>query len=592
MAASTGQRRFPALLLALGLWALALPALSQTAFAITLTPSSGPVDSTVTVDGSGFDRDTDVVIEFDGQVVATVAADGPDWTGATTFTTTFTVPDLPADPTAAGYLVVAFQDGEPLAREVFTITPTLAIDPIRGPGGSEATLSGTGWEPDEPLTVEFPPGEVLLTLDPGDAAWSGNSRFSVVLTVPALTAGPYTVEAHQFERKLVQQTRFTVEATLEVDPDIGPVGSSSDATGTGFTDAFPLELVFDGEVVVELPAGDADWNTATSFVTPFTVPGRAPGTYTVEARQDCAGTCDISATDTFTVAGATLAVDPQEGVIGTSVEAIGEGWNPDEELTLLLGSVEVATLPADSGDFDPPDTFTTTFTVPDTVAGPYTVEACQRCGTAAELSATAEFTVLPRLAVDPDAGPIASETTASGDGWDEDQELRLFFDGEEVALVPAGAAAFTGGTSLAQVLVVPERPGGTYEVRACQRCGDPAGEISATAAFTIIPSIEVNPPLGPPGFVTFVEGRGFLPGAEVVLVWDPGVGTRRVAAGGDGRFRAAFLVMHRDRVGPRVVRATLPANEGLPEGERIPEPEAPFLAVPGTVQPSDFVLRR
>lgn len=126
---------------------------------------------------------------------------------------------------------------------------------------------------------------------------------------------------------------------------------------------------------------------------------------------------------------------------------------------------------------------------------------------------------------------------------------------------------------------------------ACQRCGD-SDEIAASTSFTVTADLAFEPPVVAPGFVTFAVGRGFPAGEPVVLIWDVGIGRYEVAARPDGTFRVPVLAHRRDRPGPRTGRATMPVNETLPEDQRLLEPEADLLVVPGSQQPSDFAIRR
>ncbi|MFF5098671.1 MULTISPECIES: VWA domain-containing protein [Actinosynnema] len=102
------------------------------------------------------------------------------------------------------------------------------------------------------------------------------------------------------------------------------------------------------------------------------------------------------------------------------------------------------------------------------------------------------------------------------------------------------------------------------------------------------PKLTVDPPIGPPGFVARVIGVDFPPGAEVRLAWSAGItqepATARVS--GDGGLDAQLLVFPRDRLGPRDVLAAPLA------GPRFGQVASnPFLVVPRTVQPPDFVFR-
>jgi len=95
--------------------------------------------------------------------------------------------------------------------------------------------------------------------------------------------------------------------------------------------------------------------------------------------------------------------------------------------------------------------------------------------------------------------------------------------------------------------------------------------------------ITVSPALGPPGTVTVVTGTGFPPGTPIALGWSAGITPEPLApivTDAAGGFVAQLLVLPRDRLGPRQVRATLLGT---------PAPVAPatarFLVVKGTVGP-------
>ncbi|GGQ82593.1 DUF11 domain-containing protein [Couchioplanes azureus] len=100
------------------------------------------------------------------------------------------------------------------------------------------------------------------------------------------------------------------------------------------------------------------------------------------------------------------------------------------------------------------------------------------------------------------------------------------------------------------------------------------------------PTLVVEPPIGPPGFVTSVRGTEFPPAATVRLAWSRGLTLTRAApvvVGSDGTFRTPMLVAGRDdALGPRQVVAV---TSGLPPVK------AGFLVVPATLDPPDFAVR-
>lgn len=103
-------------------------------------------------------------------------------------------------------------------------------------------------------------------------------------------------------------------------------------------------------------------------------------------------------------------------------------------------------------------------------------------------------------------------------------------------------------------------------------------------------TLVADPPLGPAGFVTQVRGAGFPAGATVALTWSPGIGGATVTAGQDGAFLTPLLVLPRDRLGPREVRAAVPT-----EGRGAGVTSAPFLVVQSAAGPpgssGSFVFR-
>ena len=121
----------------------------------------------------------------------------------------------------------------------------------------------------------------------------------------------------------------------------------------------------------------------------------------------------------------------------------------------------------------------------------------------------------------------------------------------------------------------------------------------ADAIYTIPcfqPSVALDPPIGPPGFVTTVVGSGFPANSTItVLNWQPPALLSPLPAAiktdANGAFQFPILVMYHDLLGPRLLQAIVANPNGDRAGSAI-EADAPFLVTPGRSQPSDFVLRR
>jgi hypothetical protein len=72
------------------------------------------------------------------------------------------------------------------------------------------------------------------------------------------------------------------------------------------------------------------------------------------------------------------------------------------------------------------------------------------------------------------------------------------------------------------------------------------------------PTLELDPPTGPPGFVTMAVGSGFPPGGIVGLAWSRGITPTLppIVADGDGRIRVQVLIFHHDVLGDRQLTAS------------------------------------
>ncbi len=110
------------------------------------------------------------------------------------------------------------------------------------------------------------------------------------------------------------------------------------------------------------------------------------------------------------------------------------------------------------------------------------------------------------------------------------------------------------------------------------------------------PAVALDPPIGPPGFVTSAVGTGFPPNATIVVLnWtSPALRSplpKTIKTDGNGSFQIPILVLYHDLLGPRTIQAIVANPFGDRAGSAI-EADAPFLVTPGRSQPTDLVLRR
>jgi Tol biopolymer transport system component len=204
---------------------------------------------------------------------------------------------------------------------------------------------------------------------------------------------------------------------------------------------------------------------------------------------------------------------------------------------------------------------------------------------------------LPRAQVSPLALPFASRPVGSTSP-PELVTVRSVGAGPlavtAAALTGPNPAAFTiasdgcGGTALEHgqscTIGISFRPAaaGTSLASLVVADNDPAGSQTVTLeGGTLKPAIVLDPPIGPPGFVTTARGTNFPPGATVVLAWSAGLTATMPAVVADpsGSFTVQMLILPRDRLGQRILSGTFTAAGGGSAQS------LPFLVVPGSGQP-------
>ncbi|MBM3157274.1 MAG: hypothetical protein FJ004_08320 [Chloroflexi bacterium] len=259
-----------------------------TAPVVTMTPTSGPIGTKVTMCVTNMTPDG--VIPVGGITFGGISWNTSplsiDFTGHVC-STTLTVPAA-----AVGGHAVTINDGNIVATRNFTITqPTVSVSPATAFKGEKITISGNGWPLQMPgsVSVTFG-GEVVGLVTPNDKGY-----FSTQFTVP-LTANPVSlISASDILGNTALPVRFSLKGpTFIVKPKDGFAGTTAAVEGTGFQPYSGIEeLKFGNTNVLMVPSIT---NEVGKFTTTFIVPGLPAGGYTVSVK--IAG---VALTDCFTI---------------------------------------------------------------------------------------------------------------------------------------------------------------------------------------------------------------------------------------------------------------------------------------------------
>jgi hypothetical protein len=461
-----------------------------TSLTMTLpTSGSGIVGSSVTVVGNGYAASSALTVDFASVSAVQVCSFSTNLTGS--FVCVFTVP-----PAVAGaHTITATDHALNTASVTFTVDANLALSPSSGIVGSTFVATGTGYAGTSTIAATFDGSAIACAGAPIKSSTSGG--FNCTLTVPASVAGAHIVRASDGTN--AASATFTTQPAITLSPTSGIVSSSTTATGTGFAATSTITMTWDVSTSLTCTVGTVTTSSSGGFSCTFSVPPAVHGAHTVTASD---GTNSASAT--FSV-NASLSLNPTSGSVGTSVVATGAGyaagvgfsvtWSPGAG---LLCSGSTTTLGA----------FSCTFSVPPAVMGSHTVTGTD----ASSNAATTTFTVNPSVSLSPTSGIVGSTTTVTGAGYPASTSYAVTYDGASVSCTPSGSTSATG--DFACTITVPASPAGANTVDGT------AGAGSASATFTVLPSLTLNPTSGDVGSSVTATGTGFAAGSSVSFSWD------------------------------------------------------------------------
>jgi len=153
--------------------------------AVSINPTTGFVNTAVTVSGTGFQASKPVTVTFDNENVTTKSTD-PSGSVSVTF-------NIPAR--GAGTYTVRVSDGTNIAEASFSISTSVSISPetsAAAPGhiNTEVTISGIGYTAGTQVNVTYD-GTPVAT-----SAVNADGSFSSKFNVPASTGGQHAIIAN------------------------------------------------------------------------------------------------------------------------------------------------------------------------------------------------------------------------------------------------------------------------------------------------------------------------------------------------------------------------------------------------------------
>jgi len=416
-----------ALAIIFSLLMLAIPATPALALGlvgtITISPTTGPVGTTVAISGTGFTGASTYTVKFDTTTVATGTCDGSG-----DIVTNFSVPAKDR----GQYAVTVTTTAPDTSNSInFTITPKVTLSPSSGHVGDTVTVNGSGFNASSSVTIYFDTTSVKTVTSDANGSFSDTT-----FTVPESYEGTHTVKGKDADGDS-STVNFTISPKVTITPTSGAVGDIITINGTGFADSSNVTIYFDSTNV-----GTATTNATGSFSNnTFAIPSTSRGSHTIKA-QDADSNY---ATATFVVAHK-ITITPTSGAPGMTVTINGSGFGASKSVTIKYNGAVVTTNPA-TINTDATGNFTASFTVPTGGAGTYAVEVSD--GTQ---SASTNFTVttaitLSTITSEASPGYVGMKMTVSGTGFKPSSQVTITYTTTPV-IVATTTSDIQGGFSV------------------------------------------------------------------------------------------------------------------------------------------------
>lgn len=450
------------------------------------------------------------------------------------------IPFATGDAWATGPWTITAVDGASGAPATATITvmPAPVITaPDAVAAGQPIPVSGTGFTPDEPVTVTLLDPDGQPVVDSGNnpvtitvvATPDGTIPAGTVLTAPdTLAAGPYTLRAVDNTTQAFDTEPVAIaNPTLTVTPDSVYAGEGIPVSGSGFTPDSPVMLVLldgdgipvrdpDGVAVSALTSTDTTGALVADAVLP--TPDWLPaGTYTVQALDTATQTPTFGGAvveDDVVVTNAAITLSDDSVPAGGSTTVTGAGFTPGPVTLELVSTADgsVTLLPDATADAE--GGFTAVVGTDGLEPGTYTVRVTDPVtGEVEELPLT--ITAAPQLTAAPATLPAGGTTTITGTGFTPGSTVTL--TATTGLTVPVSATADADGVISFTVPTTAQTAPTAYTVTATDTSGAVA---TTTVTVTAAPTVDA-PSAIPAGTTMTVASTGLTSGEVTYVVTTP-----------------------------------------------------------------------
>lgn len=326
---------------------------------ISLSKTSGPPGSSLTVTGAGFiANESGITLTYDGTTVAS----GIRANAQGGWTATLTIPNSPS----GTHSIQALGSGGPTdvtSVVIFTATPGLSLSPTSGPPGSSVTVIGSGFGAGETGITATYDGVVVASNIRANAQGSWNASF----TIPPSASGPHAIDAYGATTlpAATPDVSFSTAPSLSTNQASGTPGTSITVTGFGFAAGETgITVTYDSVAV----ASGVQANAQGSWNVTFAVPPSAFGPHSIGASGTTTQSTAVSQASFTSTPIVTLS--PATGNVGSKAQVSGSGFAANTPIRFTYDNTD---LPAESIPADATGSFSKLITIPPSRAGSHTI---------------------------------------------------------------------------------------------------------------------------------------------------------------------------------------------------------------------------
>ena len=228
----------------------------------SVSPSSGPPGTSVTVRASGFNPGSGVDITLDNDILITANADNRGSILATV--------DIPSN-ISGGSKSIGASGSSGGDQTTFKVTATLSVVPSEASSGDTVSVTGNGFKAGESGILVTYKSKTVISGISADSQGGWSETFEV----PSLPAGSHTIKASGPSTSAgdVRQTKLTLVSGLRIEPRSGEPGTVVSVSGSGAKSRERITVTAGSN----LPGVDVDAKPDGTWETELTLPIRMPG---------------------------------------------------------------------------------------------------------------------------------------------------------------------------------------------------------------------------------------------------------------------------------------------------------------------------